>query len=197
MIPVLLDVPMPIRTARLLIAGRKAGDGKRFRDMVIENQEHLKRWMPFAQEIWSVERYETICREAEANFILRKDFQLSIYDARGETLIGSTGIHRPDWTVPSFMIGYWLDQKHLGKGYVTEALNALTRYCFEVFGAKRVYLTCDARNAKSIAVMERLGFPREALIRNECRDFEGQLRDTVIHGRTTPEGLPELEVSWG
>ena len=44
-------------------------------------------------------------------------------------------------------------------------------------------IRCDARNTRSAAVAERLGFVREALLRNE-RDPHGELRDTLVFSLT-------------
>jgi RimJ/RimL family protein N-acetyltransferase len=65
---------------------------------------------------------------------VRKNFTLSIYSRDGNTFIGSTGLHRPDWDVPRLEIGYWIHKDFEGKGYITESTIALTRYAFEVFG---------------------------------------------------------------
>ena len=153
--------------------------------------------MPWAHGPQSLESAESICRASIADFVTRRDFVLSIYDRSGTELIGSTGIHRPNWKVPSFMIGYWVAKKYEGMGYMTESLNALTRYCFKVFGANRVYLTCDSKNLRSLAVMKRLGFHEEGVLRNDSRDVQGNLRDTVICARYGLDRLSELDVSWG
>lgn len=195
--PYLIDVPMPIRTPRLLIKPREEGEGATVYRAIMESLDHLKPWMPWAQGSQSVEASEVLCRMSRADFIARKDFVLSIYNASGSEFLGSTGIHRPNWTVPSFMIGYWIAQKHEGQGYVTETLHALTQYCFKVFQANRVYLTCDSKNTRSLAVMTRLGFQQEACLKNESRDVHGELRDTLICARYDLTGLSELPVQWG
>jgi RimJ/RimL family protein N-acetyltransferase len=41
-------------------------------------------------------------------------------------------------------------------------------------------IRCDARNTRSAAVAERLGFVREAHLRNEARSTDGELRDTLV-----------------
>jgi RimJ/RimL family protein N-acetyltransferase len=47
--------------------------------------------------------------------------------------------------------------------------------------ANRVELTCDALNTRSAAVAERLGFVREARLRNEELARDGTLRDTLVY----------------
>lgn len=195
--PLLIELPMPIRTPRLLIKPREKGEGPVVYRAVMESLDHLKPWMPWAHEPQSLDAAESLCRASVVDFHARKDFVLSIYDPSGKEFIGSTGIHRPNWKTPSFMIGYWVAQKHQGKGLITESLNALTRYCFEALRANRVYLTCDAKNSRSIAVMKRLGFEQEGYLKNDSRDAHGNLRDTIVCARTDLKNVPELSISWG
>ena len=73
-------------------------------------------------------------------------------------------------------IGYVLNPAHHGRGYATEAVEALLRLGFEDLGLHRVAARCDARNTASVRVMERAGMRREAhlvqseFIKNEWTD---------------------------
>ena len=98
--------------------------------------------------------------------------------------MGGSGLHPRDWSVPSFEIGYWLRQASEGYGYVTEAVKLLTDYAFATYGAQRVFIRCGARNTCSAAVPERLGFRREAHLRNDSLAYDGVLRDTLIYALT-------------
>lgn len=187
---------MPILTPRLMLRPRQVGEGTVIAKAVKESLAHLKPWMPFAHEEVSPEKMEEHCRRALANFILREDCTLSIYDREGKTFIGSTGLHRANWNVPSFHIGYWLHKNAEGKGYVSESTNALTRYAFKVLGARRVEIRCDSKNTRSLAVMQKLGFEQEGLFRKDELDCNDVLRDTIITARTDIKGLPALKVEW-
>lgn len=189
-------VPMPILTPRLQIRPRRAGEGQIVAKAVNESLETLKPWMPFAQEPMTAAGAEEHIGRALINFQERTDFVLSIYDREGKTFIGSTGFHHVNWDVPSFMIGYWVHKDHEGKGYITETVNALTRYAFTVFKANRLEITCDSKNQRSLAVMKRLGFVQEGLLKNEERNAAGELRDTIITARYDMSGLAPLEVVW-
>lgn len=64
-------------------------------------------------------------------------------------------------------IGWCLDSRHQGQGYVTEAAAELVRLCFEDLGLRRLTAEAFAGNAPSLRVMEKLGMRREALHRQE------------------------------
>ena len=102
-----------------------------------------------------------------------------------DTIIGSSGLHRIDWSVPKFEIGYWLCTSHSGKGYMTEAVNGISAFAFEQLGAKRVEIRCDILNERSAAVARRTGFLHEGTLKAEARHhLTNELRDTMIFAKT-------------
>ena len=194
--PILLDLPMPILTPRLSIKPRHIGEGPILNKAICGSLEHLKPWLPFAQSAPTLEESEEHCRRAYAQFILRENFTLSIYTRDTQEFVGSTGLHRPNWNVPAFEIGYWICKEHENKGYVNESTNALTRYAFSVLRARRVEIRCDAKNNRSLNVMQRLGFTQEGILKNDSIQQTGELRDTLVTARYDLEGLPKLSVTW-
>jgi RimJ/RimL family protein N-acetyltransferase len=86
--------------------------------------------------------------------------------------------------VPAFEIGYWIRASAEGHGYVAETVQLLTDFAFASLHAQRVMIRCDARNRRSAAVAERLGFIREAHLRNDMRDATGELRSTLVFSLT-------------
>ena len=65
-------------------------------------------------------------------------------------------------------LGWILLPEHRGKGYVTEMARELIRFAFEEMAVKKVIAHCDARNAPSYRVMERLDMHLEE-VEKECR----------------------------
>ena len=195
--PILLDVPVPITTDRILLRHSRAGDGQDLNDALLEDWDEYAKWLPFAKKKPTVEESEENVRRSHARWILREDLRLLICDRATGQLAGSTGLHRMKWEVPTFEIGYWIRKSFLGKGYATEATNALTRYCFKQMKAKRVELKFSSKNEKSIKVAKRLGFNYEGETKNDHVSPDGaEVRDTLIYSRVNAEGLPPLEVKW-
>ncbi|MEM7689913.1 MAG: GNAT family protein [Pseudomonadota bacterium] len=63
-----------------------------------------------------------------------------------------------------FEIGYIVAMNRQGEGVATECARALIGHLFKE-GARKLTAEVDVRNAASIALLERLGFTREALLR--------------------------------
>jgi len=186
--PILFDFPYSFDTERLTIRGPLPGDGEEVHAAVKESVAELRPWMPWAAEkIMSVEEYEIRLREGQLKFLSREDLWMMILLRRTNTIIGGTGLHRIDWNVPKFEIGYWVRTSYARQGYITEAVAALTDFAFNTLGAKRVEIRCDERNVRSTAVPQRLDFVHEATLRHDDRNhLTKQLRDTMIFAKIRP-----------
>lgn len=186
--PILLEFPHEFETPRLWIRAPRPGDGAVVNEAVRESFAELTQWMPWAQHEPSVEESEEYCRRAQARFLTREELQLQLF-LRDGTFAGSSGLHRIDWDVPRFEIGYWLRTSLHGQGLMTEAVIGIAAFAFDYLGAQRVEIRCDARNEKSAAVARRAGFELEACLRREVRDHHGALRDTLVYARLGNERL--------
>ena len=76
--PVLIDVPMPIHTPRLMIRPRKPGDGEFALAAIRETWDELHRWMWWAENLdqFTSEQLEMRNRRAIASFIQRDGIEL-------------------------------------------------------------------------------------------------------------------------
>ena len=196
--PIMLELPFPILTPRLLIRPVLPGDGPVLYAAKAESIEDLRLWMPWARVEISVEESEKSSREAHARFLTGEDIRLCLFDRSTGEFLGGSGLHRIDWEHCIFEIGYWVRSSRVGRGYVTEAVNAVARYAFGQLDAKRVSIYCNASNSKSRAVAERLSFPLEGVHLNDDRIAAPEVicRDHAVYARTSEKGLPPLEVSW-
>jgi RimJ/RimL family protein N-acetyltransferase len=182
--PILLNVPESFETERLIIRVPRPGDGPALNAAVLETFDDLKPWMPWAQEPPSVEKSEENSRKAYAQFISREDLTLRLIHKATGDILGSSGLHPRDWSVPKFEIGYWCRRRFAGQGYITEAVTGILKFGFETMGAKRIEIRCDPANVRSIRVAERVGMIREAVLRNDRTGTDGAVRDTVVFAMT-------------
>ncbi len=185
--PLLMDVPERIETARLLLRRPQPGDGAALNTAVCESLAELRPWMPWAQATPTPEESELHCRRMHARFASREDLAVFVFergsDGGAGALLGGSGLHRIDWNLPRFEIGYWRRSGHGGQGLIGEAVQALNRLAFDRLGARRVEIRMDARNARSAAVAERAGFTFEGVLRQDALDVNGQPCDTRVYSR--------------
>ncbi|MDP5274931.1 GNAT family N-acetyltransferase [Chengkuizengella axinellae] len=182
--PLLLDFPTQFTTERLLIRMPKPGDGQVVYEAINASITELKPWMPFAQKHQTSEDVEINIREAHINFLKREDLRLLVFLKETGQLVASTGLHRINWSIPSFEIGYWIDSRFSGKGYMTEAVQGITEFAAQELNARRIEVRCGSTNVKSRAIPEKLGYTLEGTFRNDSVSIDGSgLRDTCIYAK--------------
>jgi RimJ/RimL family protein N-acetyltransferase len=81
------------------------------------------------------------------------------------TIVGEVGLYPrsaagrvPYDQADSVELGYWLRADRTGQGYVTEGSVAMLELAPRLTRVSRIEVRCDARNATSAAIPQRLGF---------------------------------------
>lgn len=195
--PILIDIPMPIETARLIIRPPQAGDGPAVAEAKRETRDDLLRWMAWAnKDDMGVEATEAVMRRASADFIMRTDMMMLAFDRATEKPVVFTGLHSNDWHNRTFEIGYWVRTSARGQGFATEAANALTRFAFNALAARKVLITHAEGNDASAAVIHRLGYPLEVVERYGTTLPDGTVVDQHRYARFDTNNLPHLDVRW-
>jgi RimJ/RimL family protein N-acetyltransferase len=77
-------------------------------------------------------------------------------------------------------IGYWLSEKHWGKGITTEAVKILVDYGFTHRKWIRIHAGIFSTNPASMKVLEKCGFNREAIFRKSVKK-DGKLLDEHVY----------------
>lgn len=77
-------------------------------------------------------------------------------------------------------LGYAIAAEEWGRGYATDAARVLTTYAFTELGLHRISAAIGPENTASIAVLEKLGFTREGLLRDHVFT-NGAWRDSVLY----------------
>jgi RimJ/RimL family protein N-acetyltransferase len=182
--PILLEFPSEFETERLIVRMPQFGDGKAVHEAIIASLPELKPWLPFAHIDQSADDVEANIRNAHVKFLKREDLRLLVFLKGTGELVGSTGLHRMDWEVRKFEIGYWQDTRHSGKGYMIEAVKGIEEFAVKELKARRLEIRCDTRNTRSMNIPERLGFTLEGTLRSDSIDLiTEELCDTHIYGK--------------
>ncbi len=181
--PILIDLPEYIEGQRVVLRAPRPGDGPVLNETIMESWDSLHTWLHWAKKLPTVEESEETARRLHASFCAREDLSFFIFLNDRRTLLGGTGLHRIDWSVPRFEIGYWGRTAFEGRGYMSEAVRTLADFAFTHLGALRVEIRCSHRNERSQRVAERCGFSLEGRLRNQARDADGRVRDTFVYSR--------------
>lgn len=106
-------------------------------------------------------------------------------------IIGNVYLGKRDFD--SLEIGYVFNRSHWGKGYAKEACGALIKFAF-ANGVHRIFAQCDPKNSVSWALLEALGFEREAHLKKNVyfrKDENGMplWKDTYIYAKLNIEEI--------
>ncbi|KOY17445.1 acetyltransferase [Paenibacillus xylanivorans] len=181
--PLMLSFPESFNTQRLTIRAPQWGDGAAVNEAIRESAEQLRLWLPFAENIPSLEESEANARKARLQFLERTDMMLHLRDRFTDEFVGSSGLHRIDWNARCFEIGYWIRTSRAGEGLMTEAVRGIEQFAITDLEANRLEIRCDARNVRSAKVAERAGYTLEGVLRKMRRDSTGTFVDMMVFAK--------------
>lgn len=117
-------------------------------------------------------------------FYTNQHVTLAVTDVVDGTVLGSAGLdtHR---TQKRAELGYWIGVPYWGKGYCTEAAQALIRYGFDVLDLHKIVARHFASNTASGRVMQKIGMQHEAVLREDILK-DGVYHDAVVYGLINP-----------
>ncbi|KIL50997.1 GNAT family N-acetyltransferase [Jeotgalibacillus campisalis] len=181
---ILIDFPDQFETDRLIVRSAKPGDGSKVWEAVNASRKELKPWLAFASHEATAEETEINIRESYTKFLAREDLRLLVFLKNSGEFVASSGLHRINWDVRRFEIGYWIDSRMSGQGYMTEAVEGIARFAFTTLDAQRVEIRCDAENKKSRSIPEKLGFELEGILKNnELNPLSKKPIDTCVYAK--------------
>lgn len=190
-----MDPWFPIETERLLLRELRAEDENDIHEYASDAEVvRLMIWGPNTREV--TRQFLDRALQAQTQWP-RSEVGLAIELKSERRLIGSIGLRMKDEANRTADIGYVLNRKYWGQGYMTESARAILDVAFKQLKLHRVWATCDARNSASYRVMERLGMRREGLFIKNAME-KGEWRDTYLYAilaeecQTAPEKHPAV-----
>jgi len=113
-------------------------------------------------------------------------FQWAVEVKATQTHIGDIGIHRQAEEPKEAEIAYTFARSAQGQGYATEAVHGVLGYLFTTLYLHRITALIYADNARSVALVERLGFRKEGHFRKAARR-DGEWVDDVMYAMLEEE----------
>jgi ribosomal-protein-alanine N-acetyltransferase len=155
----------------------------------LADRAHLEPWEPSTEMGWearhAISQWPTVCSglRAEARKGRMLPYVIEINgEFSGQLTIGNVthGALRSAW------IGYWVASSATGGGVATAALALGMDHAFGPVRLHRLEATVRPENAASRAVLAKVGFREEGLLRRYL-DVDGAWRDHLLVGITVEE----------
>ncbi|MBB6669202.1 GNAT family N-acetyltransferase [Cohnella nanjingensis] len=176
-----------IKGARVALRYLEERDAEAFVDMHRRNRDFFQPFLyergeEFYTAAYQVEQF----RKSKAMAENDEKYAYGIFLRETNDLIGMISLSQVTrGPLQSCWVGYYLDQRHNGRGYVSEALRLVVDFAFNDLKLHRVEAGVMPHNAKSIQVVEKAGFEREGL--NKKNVFlNGQWQDHLHFAIVNP-----------
>jgi [ribosomal protein S5]-alanine N-acetyltransferase len=131
---------------------------------------------------------EWISKRAE--MAAKGELQFAITDRQTGALMGSIGFVDFNCESDCAEIGYWIAKPCWGKGYGTEAAQAVVKYGFEEMGLNRIYAKHFKQNPASGRIMQKIGMQYEGCQRQSFKKW-GEYIDFELYAILKSEYLAD------
>ncbi len=179
----LLEIPSLLESDRVVVRKYAKGDGSHLYGLLQRNNNR-ELLMEHAEEVKNINTEkdaEIKARRHAAEWTARERFVMGIWLKSNDEYIGEIWIEPKKWEVPSFELGYFLDQGYQGRGLATEAARRSIDFIFDDLNAHKVIVITRDNNERSWKLAERLGLLREGHHR-ECGISDGERWGMYYYG---------------
>lgn len=167
-----MTAPLELRTARLVLRPWHPDDAPALQPILATNWAHLGPWIP-ARVATPVPVADLAVRLGgfADDFANAREWRYGVFTPDTGAIVGEIGLYprsgvgRVSYSdADRVEVGYWLRSDRTGRGYATEAAQAMLGVVRTLERVERVEIRCDARNLASAAVPRRLGFVLEETV---------------------------------
>jgi ribosomal-protein-alanine N-acetyltransferase len=157
----------------------------------MESREFLAPWEPtWNEDDLTRNAFRLRAKRAAREISTDEAYSLFIFESHSETLLGglTLGLIRRG-VAQACTLGYWMGQRHAGKGHMTEAVRGALRFAFSELALHRVEAACLPNNEPSRRLLERVGFQPEGLARAYLK-INGAWADHLLYAALSNDRLP-------
>lgn len=169
-----------LQTARLVLRPMRRSDAEALFP-IFSDAETLRYWAHVPVTTLD-EVHEIIARNLPPQNAPQSSFAIT----RDGVTVGVVNFYRQQDGMAG--LGYILDKTLWGRGYVSEAIDAVLDHGFGTLGLHRIWLEIDPRNFSSIRVAQKCGFAAEGVAR-ESFLLDGEYLDSVYYAMLRAEWL--------
>lgn len=150
----------PIDTERLTLRCYEPADGDLLFKISQRNLDHWKRFesQNILYNISNLSSARRIARQLESDWLKQRNYFVAVFERSSNEYAGQIYVGPQNKEQTEFEIGYVVDVDHEGKGYISEAVKAVTALLFTRTEAVQIVIYCSDANPRSARVAERCGF---------------------------------------
>jgi ribosomal-protein-alanine N-acetyltransferase len=195
--------PLSIRltTSRLILRPPRTQDVAEVRRVMRHNHAHLKPWNPAprpGEDPTSITEISNTLLRQRREWKSGRTFAFMLSPKEDPSRfigkIALNGVMRG--AMHGAYLGYWMDVDHQNGGLCTEGIRAVMDFAFGPAALHRLQAAIMPRNARSLRVIEKLGFRKEGYAERYLQ-IAGRWEDHILFARTSEEHAATAEVATG
>lgn len=149
----------------------KSTDAQASLNLQLENREFFEKFsMIRSNHFYTLDGQIEWIKKLEEEAKEDQQYYFGIFLTDNQKLIGTINLFQVlRGSLQSAFIGYFLDRKHNGKGYTTEAVKLIVEYGFNHLKLHRIEAGVMPHNIPSIRVLEKGGFHKEGIAKKNVK----------------------------
>ncbi len=160
-------------------------DAKRLLNLIESNRDRLLKYFPITSSSIIDQETATSYISKQINETNKKEFFAYLIEEKNSNeLVGMYILKSFNWRIPKCELAYFIDKNHEGKGIVRKATKRIIDHCFEDLKLNKIWIETGEDNIGSKQIAVKNGFKLEGLLRQNFRDFHGNLINIEYYGFT-------------
>ncbi|WP_343618078.1 GNAT family protein [Flavobacterium sp.] len=154
-----------------------------FYKLIEKNKSHIGKTFPVtlanSDSLEKTQNFIAISHEKEQ----KKDgFHFYARDIQTNNLIGYLCVKTIDYRISKCEFGYFIDEDYQGKGITSKMVADALEFCFNELMLNKVFICTSEINIASQRIALKHNFKQEGILRDEFRNGDGTLQNSVYFG---------------
>jgi ribosomal-protein-serine acetyltransferase len=155
-------------------------------DAVDNNREHLSEFLPWVDNIQSIDDFHSYIKNCE--LLYQQGKEVSFVIILDEVPVGRIGLHHLNIQNKNAAIGYWLTKNAEGKGIISRSCKVIITYAFQELGLHRIEIKAAVDNLRSQAIPKKFNFTKEGILR-QAELVNNKFLDLVLYSMISNEWM--------
>ncbi|MFH7016112.1 GNAT family N-acetyltransferase [Flavobacterium sp. FlaQc-47] len=154
-----------------------------FYNLIEKNRNHIGKTFPVtlanSDSLQKAEDFLAISLDKEKN---SEGFYFYARDIKTNALISYLCVKTIDYRISKCELGYFADEDYQGKGVTSKMVSQALEFCFKELSLNKVFICTSEINVASQKIALKHNFKQEGILRDEFRNGDGELQNTVYFG---------------
>ncbi|QSW91402.1 GNAT family N-acetyltransferase [Flavobacterium endoglycinae] len=154
-----------------------------FYKLIEKNKSHIGKTFPVtlanSDSLEKAQNFISVSLEKEKN---KEGFHFYARDIQTNNLIGYLCVKTIDYRISKCEFGYFIDEDYQGKGITSKMVADALKFCFNELMLNKVFICTSEINIASQRIALKHNFKQEGILRDEFRNGDGTLQNSVYFG---------------